>query len=94
MRTLPLCQFYALYPLLSPPSPLPLAPHRDFSCEGLRLRSSAHHEPGAQVSEPVAPQSGAWDGADGLLVERVVLLGLPKSAKGYSAKLPGGEVGA
>ena len=84
---------------LSPPSPvvpphLSPPPRRDFSFEGLRLRSSAHHEPGAQVSEPVAPQSGAWDGADGLLVERVVLLGLPKSAKGYSAKLPGGEVGA
>lgn len=64
--------------------------HRDFSFSGLKLTSSAHNE--GAVAEPVAPQSGSWPGAAGLLVERVAFLGLPK-AKSYSAKLPGGEVG-
>ena len=35
-----------------------------------------------------------WKGAEGLEIERVVFLGLPKASKGseYSAKLPGGKV--
>lgn len=63
---------------------------RDFTFSGLQLSSAAHHE--GAVSEPVVAQSGAWPGAAGLKVERVAFLGLPKSNKGYSARLPGGEV--
>ena len=63
---------------------------RAFSFDGTKLRGSAYKE--GAVSEPVAPPSGDWSGAQGLLVERVAFLGLPKSAKGYSAKLPSGTV--
>ena len=56
----------------------------------MKLRGLAYKE--GLVSEPVAPPSGDWTGAQGLVVERVAFLGLPKSAKGYTAKLPGGEV--
>ena len=57
----------------------------------MKLQGSAYKE--GLVSEPVAPPSGDYSGAQGLVVERVAFLGLPKSAKGYTAKLPGGEVG-
>lgn len=60
--------------------------HRDFTLKDYKLTSSAHPtEPGA------TPASPTWTGTSGLVVERIVFLGLPASAKGYSAQLPGSD---
>ncbi|GAX83418.1 hypothetical protein CEUSTIGMA_g10843.t1 [Chlamydomonas eustigma] len=59
--------------------------HREFKFEGLKLRSAVHNSGSAVVTSV-----GSWAPAQDLEVERVVFLGLPKTGKGYTARMPDG----
>ncbi len=66
-----------------------LSDARVYACRSFSFASMVL-ENKKQAEEPGVP-AGTWDGAEKLVVERVVFLGLPKGVASFTAVLPGGK---